>query len=102
MVSFIVEGLSTMDIGVGLDRDGIAVRTGHHCCQPVMERFGIAATARASFAFYNPRGEVDALVHALKTMIAVPSAARAGKIEDDNQVQSLIPRASATQRRCRR
>jgi cysteine desulfurase/selenocysteine lyase len=48
-----------------VDRQGVAVRAGHHCAQPLMERLGVAATARASFAFYNTRGEVDTLVDAL-------------------------------------
>ena len=53
------------DVGTLLDGEGIAVRTGHHCAQPVMQRFGIPATARASFAFYNTFEEVDALVAAI-------------------------------------
>jgi cysteine desulfurase / selenocysteine lyase len=62
VVSFVVEGVHPHDIGTILDQQGIAIRTGHHCSQPVMERFGIPATARASFAVYNTRGEIDALV----------------------------------------
>jgi len=54
------------DIGTILDRDGIAIRTGHHCAQPVMDRFGIPATARASFAFYNTLEEVDVLLESLR------------------------------------
>jgi cysteine desulfurase/selenocysteine lyase len=65
VVSFTLEGLSTLDVGMELDRLGICVRTGHHCCQPVMDRFGISATVRASFAFYNTLQEVDALAAAL-------------------------------------
>ena len=53
------------DIGTIVDREGVAIRTGHHCAQPVMERFGVPATARASLAMYNTREEIDALVHAL-------------------------------------
>ncbi|MEJ2093936.1 MAG: aminotransferase class V-fold PLP-dependent enzyme, partial [Gammaproteobacteria bacterium] len=53
------------DIGTILDHEGIAVRAGHHCAMPVMERFGIPATARASFALYNTREEVNTLVKAL-------------------------------------
>jgi cysteine desulfurase/selenocysteine lyase len=52
-------------VGTILDQEGVAIRTGHHCAQPVMERFGIPATARASFALYNTREEVDALVASL-------------------------------------
>jgi cysteine desulfurase/selenocysteine lyase len=66
VLSFIIEGIHPHDIGTILDQEGIAVRTGHHCAQPVMERFGIDATARASFAFYNTRAEVDALVSGIK------------------------------------
>jgi cysteine desulfurase/selenocysteine lyase len=72
LISFIIENppLSTLDIGVKLDREGIAVRTGHHCCQPVMDRFGISSTTRASFAMYNTIEEVDALAAALEKIIA--------------------------------
>jgi cysteine desulfurase/selenocysteine lyase len=62
VLSFTLDGIHPHDIGTILDREGIAIRTGHHCAQPVMERFGIPATARASFAMYNTRSEVDALV----------------------------------------
>jgi cysteine desulfurase/selenocysteine lyase len=53
------------DIGTILDQEGVAIRTGHHCTQPVMERLGVPATARASLAFYNTRDEIDTLVAAL-------------------------------------
>ena len=62
VVSFVIEGVHPHDIGTILDQQGIAIRTGHHCSQPVMERFGIPATARASFAVYNTREEIEALV----------------------------------------
>jgi cysteine desulfurase/selenocysteine lyase len=62
VISFTMKGVHPHDIGTILDREGIAVRTGHHCAQPLMIRFGIDATARASFAMYNTRGEVDALI----------------------------------------
>jgi len=65
VVSFVMEGLHPHDIGTILDSEGIAVRTGHHCAQPVMDRFGIPATARASFALYNTTEEIDALVRGL-------------------------------------
>ncbi len=58
-------GLHPHDIGTILDREGVAIRAGHHCAQPVMQRYGVPATARASFAVYNTRDEVDALVAAL-------------------------------------
>jgi cysteine desulfurase/selenocysteine lyase len=61
VLSFVMEGIHPHDIGTILDQEGIAIRTGHHCSQPVMRRFDIPATARASFALYNTREEVDAL-----------------------------------------
>jgi cysteine desulfurase/selenocysteine lyase len=61
VISFVIEGVHPHDMGTILDREGIAVRTGHHCAQPVMERFGIPATTRASLAFYNTREDIDRL-----------------------------------------
>src|SRR5207253_2885668 len=66
VLSFLLDSIHPHDIGTILDQDGIAIRTGHHCAQPVMQRFGIAATARASFALYNTREEVDALVEGIQ------------------------------------
>jgi len=66
VVSFVLEGIHPHDIGTILDYDGIAIRTGHHCAEPLMHRFGVPATARASFAFYNTREEVDRLVTAVE------------------------------------
>jgi cysteine desulfurase / selenocysteine lyase len=66
VLSFIIEGIHPHDIGTILDREGIAIRTGHHCSQPVMQRFDIPATARASFALYNTRGEGDALARGIE------------------------------------
>jgi cysteine desulfurase/selenocysteine lyase len=65
VVSFIMGDLHPHDIGTIVDREGVAIRTGHHCAQPVMDRFGIPATARASLAMYNTTAEIDALVTAL-------------------------------------
>lgn len=65
VISFTMDSAHPHDIGQVLDDDGIAIRTGHHCTQPLMQRFGVPATARASFAFYNTRAEVDRLVAAL-------------------------------------
>jgi len=62
VLSFILEGVHAHDLGTVLDQEGIAIRTGHHCAQPVMDRFGVPATARASLAFYNTHEELDALV----------------------------------------
>ena len=66
VLSFLLDSIHPHDIGTILDQEGIAIRTGHHCAQPVMQRFGIAATARASFALYNTRKEVDALVEGIQ------------------------------------
>jgi len=70
-VSFVVDGVHPHDIGTFLDRDGVAIRTGHHCAQPIMDFFQIAATARASFALYNSRSDVDALCESLKRTITL-------------------------------
>ncbi|EKD42739.1 MAG: hypothetical protein ACD_73C00038G0005 [uncultured bacterium] len=69
VVSFVLEGIHPHDIGTILDSEGIAIRVGHHCAQPVMERFGVPATARASFAFYNTHEEVEKLVEGVKKVI---------------------------------
>jgi cysteine desulfurase/selenocysteine lyase len=65
VISFVVAGVHAHDVGTIVDQQGVAIRTGHHCTQPVMDFFGVPATARASFAFYNTREDVDALVTAL-------------------------------------
>jgi cysteine desulfurase/selenocysteine lyase len=65
IVSFVMDTVHPHDIGTIVDREGVAIRTGHHCAQPVMDRFGVAATARASIAMYNTREEIDALGRAL-------------------------------------
>ena len=65
ILSFTLDGIHPHDIGTILDGEGVAIRAGHHCAMPVMERFGIPATARASFAFYNTRAEVDTLIRAI-------------------------------------
>jgi cysteine desulfurase/selenocysteine lyase len=62
VLSFVLEGVHPHDVGTILDREGVAVRTGHHCAQPVLEWFGVPATTRASLAFYNTRSDIDALV----------------------------------------
>jgi cysteine desulfurase/selenocysteine lyase len=71
VISFVLDGIHPHDIGTILDREGIAIRTGHHCAQPVMERFGIPATARASFGVYNTTEEIDALAAGLKKVSEV-------------------------------
>jgi cysteine desulfurase/selenocysteine lyase len=65
ILSFVMDGVHPHDIGTIVDQEGVAIRTGHHCAQPVMERFGVPATARASLAMYNTREDLDALVRAL-------------------------------------
>jgi len=71
ILSFVIAGIHPHDLGTILDRDGIAIRAGHHCCQPLMARLGVAATARASLAFYNTREDIDALVASIRTAKAV-------------------------------
>jgi cysteine desulfurase/selenocysteine lyase len=66
VLSFVMEGIHPHDVGTVLDDEGVAVRAGHHCAQPVMQRFGIPATVRASFAFYNTTSEIDALVRGVE------------------------------------
>jgi cysteine desulfurase/selenocysteine lyase len=65
VVSFVVDGLRTEDVGAALNREGIAVRSGHHCAQPILRRFGVESTVRASLGLYNTCEEIDALVAAL-------------------------------------
>jgi cysteine desulfurase/selenocysteine lyase len=71
VLSFVIDGIHPHDAGTILDRQGIAVRAGHHCAQPVMQRFRIPATTRASFAFYNTKEEVDALINGVEKTIEV-------------------------------
>jgi cysteine desulfurase/selenocysteine lyase len=68
VISFAVDGVHPHDIGTLLNQEGVAVRTGHHCAQPVMQRLQVPATSRASFAFYNSMGEVDALIDGIRTV----------------------------------
>jgi cysteine desulfurase/selenocysteine lyase len=71
VLSFVVDGIHAHDLGTIVDREGVAIRTGHHCAMPVMERFGVAATARASFAFYNNRSDVDRLIAGLQRAVEI-------------------------------
>lgn len=71
VVSFAVDGIHPFDIGTLLDKQGIAVRTGHHCTQPLMDIFGIPGTIRASFAFYNTREEIDTFIAAVEKSISM-------------------------------
>ena len=66
VISFLIDGIHPYDAGTILDKQGIAVRTGHHCAEPLMNRFGIPGTVRASFGMYNTKSEIDALVDGVK------------------------------------
>jgi len=68
VISFVLEGLRSEDVGSALDKHGIAVRSGHHCAQPILRRFGVEATVRPSFAPYNTREDIDALVQAVQAI----------------------------------
>jgi cysteine desulfurase/selenocysteine lyase len=69
VLSFVLDGIHPHDIGSLVDRDGVAIRTGHHCAQPVMEKFGVPATCRASLGLYNTKEDIDALVASLKKVV---------------------------------
>jgi len=71
VLSFVLDGIHPHDIGSILDREGIAIRAGHHCAQPLMARFGVTATARASLVFYNTKEEIDALVSGIRKVLEV-------------------------------
>jgi cysteine desulfurase/selenocysteine lyase len=71
VLSFVVDGIHAHDLGTIVDSEGVAIRTGHHCAMPVMERFGVAATARASFAFYNNHDDIDRLMAGLRKAVEI-------------------------------
>jgi cysteine desulfurase/selenocysteine lyase len=71
IVSFVIEGVNALDAGMYLDTLGVAVRTGHHCTEPVMQRFNIPGTIRASFMFYNTKEEIDVMIDSVKKAIAL-------------------------------
>lgn len=71
VLSFVIDDIHPHDIGTILDQEGIAIRAGHHCAQPVMQRFNIPATARASFAFYNTKEEVDVLARTIERVVEI-------------------------------
>jgi cysteine desulfurase/selenocysteine lyase len=73
VVSFVIDGVHPQDIGVLLDKFGVAIRTGHHCAQPLMARYDLVGTCRASFAFYNTKEEIDLFVKALKRCLMMLS-----------------------------
>ncbi len=97
LISFVMENppVASYDIGVALDREGIAVRTGHHCCQPVMDRLNINSTARASFAMYNTTADVDALAAALHKLAAAESAKRPATAPEPAGDEVKFPPAAA-------
>lgn len=70
VLSFVLDGFRTEDVGAALDKEGIAVRSGHHCAQPILRRFGVEATVRPSFALYNTHEDVDALIDAVRRIQA--------------------------------
>jgi cysteine desulfurase/selenocysteine lyase len=71
VLSFVLDHVHAHDVGTILDQEGVAVRAGHHCAMPVMQRFGVPATTRASFAFYNTMEEIDVLVKAIRRVLKV-------------------------------
>ena len=71
VLSFVLDGVHPHDIGTVLDQEGVAIRAGHHCAQPLMERFGLAATARASLGVYNTEDDLDRLAAAIRKVIEV-------------------------------
>jgi cysteine desulfurase/selenocysteine lyase len=93
VISFVLEdpAVASFDIGVKLDAEGIAVRTGHHCCQPVMDFLKIGGTARASFAMYNTRADVDALIAGLKRIVASATQSFAEAKRSPARVSSADP-----------
>jgi cysteine desulfurase/selenocysteine lyase len=97
VISFVVEDppVSSLDVGTRLDLEGVAVRTGHHCCQPVMERFGVPGTARASFAMYNTPEDVDQFLTALKKVVAEAAAKARPVAVAPPQPEAAYPKAYA-------
>src|SRR5690554_3506942 len=71
VISFLIEGIHPYDIGTLLDRMGIAIRTGHHCAEPLMKELGIDGTARVSFAFYNTKEEIDTFIKGLERVVSM-------------------------------
>ncbi|MFT3905801.1 MAG: family 2A encapsulin nanocompartment cargo protein cysteine desulfurase [Steroidobacteraceae bacterium] len=78
VLSFVLDGFETTQIGAALNKEGIAVRSGHHCAQPILRRFGLEATVRASLAFYNTCADIDALVNVLRRLVASRSTLALG------------------------
>lgn len=99
VISFVIENppISSLDLGARLDQLGIAVRTGHHCCQPVMDRMRVAATVRASIAFYNTAADIDALVTGVRQIVAKQTAkpARSNPSQKSQGLRVQFPEPAA-------
>lgn len=101
VVSFVVDQppMSALDVGTRLDAEGIAVRAGNHCCQPLMGRLGVAGTVRASFALYNTTDEVEQFAAALRSVVGVPQASRSDSErspgQDDAEPEAIYPGPTA-------
>jgi len=98
VISFVVDDppLSALDVGTKLDLQGIAIRTGHHCCMPLMERFGIAGTARASFALYNTTDEIDVFAKVLGTIVEASRERKHSESDAADQHQPHVDGAAGT------
>jgi cysteine desulfurase/selenocysteine lyase len=100
IISFVLDDpwIHPYDVGVALDMDGIAVRTGHHCCQPVMDRMSVSATVRASIAAYNTREDIDAMVDSLRRLVGgtVSEPAAIPQPAQVPQQEVVYPKASAS------
>ena len=90
VISFLVGDIHHFDLGTLLDRLGIAVRTGHHCAQPLMQRLGIEGTVRASFAMYNTRSEVDALVAGIERVVFKICLVRISGLAGDDRCWRIL------------
>lgn len=97
VISFVIDDppISSLDVGVRLDHEGIAIRTGHHCCQPAMARMGVPATARVSLALYNTTEEIDALVAAVRRIIAEEASKRSKSAAEPARLGLKFPEPSA-------
>ena len=89
VMSFVIDGISTESIGKHLDNNGIAVRSGHHCAQPSLRRFGLESTVRPSLAFYNTYKEIDTLIEVLHQLPKVKKNVIPGNAENHNKINSL-------------
>lgn len=97
VVSFVIEDpfIASLDVGTKLDQEGIAVRTGHHCCQPVMERMGVPATIRASVAFYNTLEEIEFFASTVRSIIGEEQAKKAKQVKSSASTKLIFPDPAA-------